>query len=646
MKRFLKWFFGIFVFLIILIIGAAISLPYLIDPNKYKDDIIAQIKPHMLGRDLKIPGKIKLSVFPWLGVDIGDTVVGNAEGFVLKPFMTIKHSRAHVRLLSLLTRSPEIGSLDIDGVVLNLQRDAEGRNNWSDLSKAQAPAKAQPHKTALTTANAAPAATAMFMSRLKVDGIHLKNATINFDDRLNKNEIVVSKLNVDAGPINQLNPIPLKGQFNYYSKTQGLVAASAFATTVGFKPADKLINLQQLVINTNVAGEALNNKTINTSFNAPDFKVDFDRETVDAKPFHLTLNKMQSDGSLHLHHFSNPSIQLSMNMQELDLDSLLPEHKQVVAPVPTTTQSATGEDTSPAIFAALIPLKTADMQGTLTFNKLLYHHLQFNDVRLSLLARGGLISALPEAKLNGGSYQGNLQINVKQTPVRVSLRQQLQNVPMGPITLAFTGKESMTGTANIEGQFFSQGNTLNEITKQLNGDATFNIRDVQLTLMDVEQLVLQKWYDKLKLAEKQQSGKKVTAFDSMRGTIRVVNGIAVNRDFSAISQRVHLSGSGQANLVKQTVDYTLVTIPKKSLVVKLGNSSVDLKDKQLPTYIRGPWAKPDIKYDLGGLAKAGVQSKVEAKKQEAKEKLKTNVEQKMEQEKEKLQNKLKDLFKR
>ena len=641
MKRFLKWFFGILVFLIILIVGAAISLPYWFDPNQYKDQLIAQIKPHMLGRDLKIPGKIKLSVFPWLGVDIGDTVIGNADGFVLKPFMTIKHSRAHIRLLSLLTDNPEIGSLEFDDVVLNLQRDAEGRNNWSDLSKAP-PAKAQLHKTALTKAAAAPAAAAAMMSRLKVDGVHLKNARINFEDHLNKNEIVISKLNVNAGPINPQQPIPLRGQLNYYSKTQGLVAASAFASTITFKPASKQLDLQQLVVNTNVAGETLNNKTISTSLKAPNLKVDFNQETVEVKPFNLSLNTMQSDGSLRLHHFSNPSIQLSLNMDKLDLDSLLPEPTKPVAPLPTTTDAASEVDTSPAIFAALIPLKTADMQGTLTFKKLLYHHLQFSDVRLSLLARGGLVSALPEAKLYQGRYKGDLQIDVKRLPVHVRLRQELDNVPMGPITKAFTGKESMTGTANMQGQFFSQGNTLNEITRQLNGDATFNIHDVQLTLMDVEQLVLQKWYDKLKLAEKQQPGKKVTAFDSVRGSIRVQGGVAFNHDFSAVAQRVHLTGSGQANLVKQTVDYTLITIPKKSLVIKLGSASVDLKNKRLPTYIRGPWAKPDIKYDLGGLMKADMQSAVDAKKQAAQDKFKARVEQ----EKEKLKDKLKDLFKR
>lgn len=636
MKRFLKWFFGILITLIILVVVAAISLPYIIDPNNYKDQIIAQIKPHMLGRDLKIPGKIKLSVFPWLGVEIGDTVIGNADGFVLKPFMTIKQSRAHIRLLSLLSKTPEIGSLEFDGVVLNLQRDAEGRNNWSDLAKAEAPAKAKPQKMALT---AAPAA-AMAIPALKVEGVHLKDATINFDDRQNKNEIVISKLNIDAGPINQFNPVPLKGQFNYYSKTQGLVAASAFATTVALTPSTKMISLQQLVLNTNVAGETLNNKTITTSLKVPELKIDLGQEKVEAKPFHLALNNMQSDGRLNLRRFSNPIIQLWLDMQELDLDSLLPAHTKPVAPVPTTTD--TSADTSPAIFAALIPLKTADMQGTLNIKKLKFNKLPFENVRINLLARGGLLSALPEAKLYQGSYQGDLQIDVKKLPVRVRLKQELHNVPMGPITLALTGKESLTGTANMEGQFFSEGTTLDEITRQLNGDAVFNIRNVELTLMDVEQLILQKWYDKLKLADKQEAGKKVTAFDSVRGTIRVQNGIAYNHDFSAVAQRVHLTGSGQANLVKQSVDYTLITIPKKSLVINLGNTRYDLKDKRIPTYIRGPWANLEVQNDLGGLMKADVKSAVEIKKQEAQDNLKSRVDE----EKEKLKGKLQDLLRR
>lgn len=632
MKRFLKWFFGILIFLLILVVGAAVSLPYLIDPNDYKEQIIAQIKPHMFGRDLKIPGKISLSVFPWLGVEIGDTIIGNAEGFVVKPFMTIKSSRAHLRLLSLLSDTPEIGSLEFHGVVVNLQRDAEGRNNWSDLAMAQ-PAQARFYTVA---ANTAPA-TAMKIPNLKIEGVHVKDAAVYFDDRQAKSDITLSKLDLDAGPIDQLNPIPVKGQFQYYSKNQGLAAASAFATTVALTPANKQINLLQCIINTNVTGETLNNKTLATSIKIPDLAIELANEKIDAKQFHLSIDQMQSEGRLNLRRFSNPIIRLTMDTQELDLDKILPA-SGAAAPVPAKTE--TGESTSPAVFAALIPLKTADMQGTLNFKKLKYKNLEFDTVKLSLLARGGLISALPEGNLYKGTYAGDLQIDVKKLPVTVRTKHELRDVPMGPITLALTGKESVTGTANIQGQFFSTGNTLDELTQQLNGDAVFNIRNVELTLMDVEQLILQDWYDKLKLAEKQEAGKKVTAFDSMRGTIRVKNGVAYNHDFSAVAKRVHLTGSGQANLVKQDVNYTLITIPKTSLAITVGNATYDLKDKRIPTYFSGPWSNIDVKKGLENAIKADVGSAIDTKKQAAQEQLQNRAAE----EQDKLKDKLKNLL--
>lgn len=635
MKRFFKWFFGILVFLIILLVIAAVTLPYYFDPNKYKADIIAQIKPYMHGRDLKIPGKIKLSVFPWLGVQIGKTVVGNADGFVLKPFMTIDHARAHVRLLSLLTDTPEIGSLEFNGVVLNLKRDAEGRNNWSDLFKTGK--KAGLHKTALTTTSSKPAAV---IPKLKVDGIHFKDVRINFQDDLNKNDITISKLNLNAGPINQFQPVPLSGNLDYASKTQGLDAASAFATILHVSPDAKSLSLQKLAINTNLAGKALKNKTMVTALTVPNLQIDLAREKIDTQAFHLSVDKMQSDGHLSLRKFSHPIIRFGLDMKTLDLDKLLPAPaaNAPVAPVPTTTGTAV--DTSPAIFAALMPLKTANIQGTLNVNKLLFKHLQFDQTSVAVIARSGLISAQPQAKLYNGTYQGDIQINVSHSPVHLTLRQQLQHVSMGPITLALTGKKSMTGTANIQGQFVSQGNTLEQVTRQLNGDASFNIRNVQLTLMDVEQLVLQKWYDKLKLAQKQQQGKKVTAFDSMRGSIRIENGIAYNHDFTATSQRVHLTGSGQANLVNHTMNYTLVTIPQTSLAIQVSGTRYDLRGKHIPTTIRGPWANPDIKNGLQDVIKADLNTAVEHKKQQAEDKLKSRIQQ----EKNKLQDKLKGLL--
>lgn len=59
---------GIFV---LLILSAAIITPLVFDPNEHKDDITQWVKQHT-GREMQIPGTIKLSLFPWLGVEMGE----------------------------------------------------------------------------------------------------------------------------------------------------------------------------------------------------------------------------------------------------------------------------------------------------------------------------------------------------------------------------------------------------------------------------------------------------------------------------------------------------------------------------------------------------------------------------------------------
>ena len=355
MKRFLKWFFGIIIFLVIVVVGLAISLPYLIDPNQYKPELIAQIKPHMRGRDLQIPGDIKISVLPWLGFEIGKIVVGNADGFVLKPFMTVNQSKAHIKLLSLLGDTPEIGSLEFSGINVLLQRDAEGRNNWSDLAKASA-TQAQP-KPAATTAS-----QAFAIPLLKVQGLHLSDVTIWVEDKQAKDTLTLSKLNIDAGPIDQLNPIPIRGKFNFHSKKSELASASAFAANLVLSQDFSDITFEQFTLNTNISGAIVNNNTIKTSLKVPSLSVNLAKEQIAAKPFYLRLNDMDSEGRLNLHRFENPVVRLGWEIKRLDLDALLPAmQKQLAKPakaeddIPQVAGYETGEkeDTSANILAPL-----------------------------------------------------------------------------------------------------------------------------------------------------------------------------------------------------------------------------------------------------------------------------------------------------
>ena len=100
---------------VVVLIGTAVVVaPLVLDPNDFKGDIITQVKERT-GRDLKIEGDLKLSVFPWLGIEIGGVELGNAPGFGDQPFAAAKSAAVRVKLMPLLDKELEVDTIGIDG---------------------------------------------------------------------------------------------------------------------------------------------------------------------------------------------------------------------------------------------------------------------------------------------------------------------------------------------------------------------------------------------------------------------------------------------------------------------------------------------------------------------------------------------------
>ena len=123
---------------IALIIVIAIVLPFIISPNDFKPRI-AKLVNDKTGRELSMPGDIKLSIFPWLGAEIGPMSLSNASGFGNAPFASINETDVHVRFWPLLRGHIEVGTIKLDGLDLDLERDANGRNNWQDIRPSKEP---------------------------------------------------------------------------------------------------------------------------------------------------------------------------------------------------------------------------------------------------------------------------------------------------------------------------------------------------------------------------------------------------------------------------------------------------------------------------------------------------------------------------
>src|SRR5690606_27631621 len=93
------------------------------------------------GRELSLPGELKLSLFPWIAIETGEAALGNPPGFGDEPFLTLRRAKLSVKLLPLLRRQLEVGRIEIDGLDLRLRQDATGKGNWEEWggSEAQAP---------------------------------------------------------------------------------------------------------------------------------------------------------------------------------------------------------------------------------------------------------------------------------------------------------------------------------------------------------------------------------------------------------------------------------------------------------------------------------------------------------------------------
>lgn len=191
----------------ILLVGLAIALPFWIDPNDYRDEIGALVQKKT-GRELTIDGEISLSVFPWLGVEIGAMVLSNAPEFKPEPFARITRADVKVKLLPLLQRKVEMDTVVLHGLELHLGRRADGRSNWDDLVRraqgdgAERPAAAQP---------------AQAVGALVVSGIELRGATVVWDDRQAGVRYSARDLDLESGLVSLQAPFPVRLAFHFDS---------------------------------------------------------------------------------------------------------------------------------------------------------------------------------------------------------------------------------------------------------------------------------------------------------------------------------------------------------------------------------------------------------------------------------------------
>ena len=258
--KILKWL-AIVAVTLVLVVGIGVTaLVYLVDWNQQKDRIQSLVKTHT-GRDLVIAGDLSPSVFPWAGISIGGIELSNADGFGDEPFARIGSADVKVELLPLLRRAVNVRTVELDGLELNLERQADGTTNWDDLvggttttTKTTTEPDADGSDAQVVTEVEGNNAT---IAALAVGGIEISDANVSWTDAQGGLDATLADFDLSTGAIALAEPFDLTTDFSVASDSLDLAADVTGRGEVTLELEEQRYTLSGFRIDATATGAAL-----------------------------------------------------------------------------------------------------------------------------------------------------------------------------------------------------------------------------------------------------------------------------------------------------------------------------------------------------------------------------------------------------
>jgi len=241
----MRTFIKVIIAIIIIAIAALAALPFIIDPNDYKDEIAAQVEK-TTGRKLTLQGDIELSVFPWIALELGPLSLSNASGFKAESFASVEAAEIRIKLMPLLKKQLEMDTIVLDGLLLNLETNKEGVTNWDDLTKTSDEVE-QPPSAESDSVSDEPSSG---LSAVKIAGIKLTNANVLWSDASKDENFQLRNLNLETDPLAPGDPTSLTTSFDLISSKPEVKAHIELESKVIVDLEKQIYALESLKLNT------------------------------------------------------------------------------------------------------------------------------------------------------------------------------------------------------------------------------------------------------------------------------------------------------------------------------------------------------------------------------------------------------------
>ncbi len=415
----------------------------------------------------------------------------------------------------------------------------------------------------------------------------------------------------------ELNNLTIE-KFN--SKLQGFVKATHITSNplVQAQVDIPQTDLRYLLSQLNITLPEMADATTLSKFSASlGMKFDAEKQALNINNLKLNLDDTKLTGSVAVSQFDRPNISYNLALTTIDLNRYLPPKKEQ----PDEEKTASTAETAIVLPTEL--LRSLIINGTFKANSIIFDNLKPQNIILTIKGTEGNIKANPiQADIFATKIRAQVGLDVRGDTPLYSFKVDSKNIPIGEVLLAFTEKDQITGTGAVSVDITTAGSKVSHFKQNLNGTISFDLKDGAVKGFNLAQSIRQA---RAKIGGKtfDKSDKNLqTDFSTLTGQFLIKQGVVDTQKLLAKAPFMRISGTGQINLPKESLDY-LVKV--KIVGTDKGQGGQELKELfglTIPVKVQGSWLKPDVSLDLKSIFEQKASAEITKKKQELKDKVK------------------------
>ncbi|MEF1285560.1 AsmA family protein [Vibrio sp. M250220] len=378
--------------------------------------------------------------------------------------------------------------------------------------------------------------------------------------------------------------------------------------------------MNQLILDAQFKGETLPQSPMKVDM-ASDLSFDLVKSHLSFVLEKLTANALQFDGKADVTLVEIPKIRFALHSPNIDLDEFLglhqPAEEQKQASSPAQKSEQKPSETSPKkpveeVEPDLTALKTLDIEGDISIDKFKASNAKMQNVKASFSVNRGVAELTSfTSNLYEGSISATARLDARKSPASYTAIKRIKGVKVLPLLKDVANNETLEGTGNIDVDVKGTSLTPTGIKKNLVGNVVINFEDGAVNGINVAQLIREN-YAKIK-GEKVESVDQVqkTDFSAMKATLKLNKGNVSTNDLTMQSPLLRIRGTGSANYLNETVDFTVSTSIVGSLEGQGGKDIDELKDVTIPINISGHWSEPKFKLVFDDVLKQKAEKEID-----------------------------------